>query len=238
MAQRLLSFLPYKLRKGIELAGYACNGMPANSFLFDKLLQPTVSFIDRFARREWYLRCEEAYAFVSNQFNRSVLAAMLGDLADFLIPLLRRLDRMSMGASIECRVPFLDHRLVEKVANLPLHYRISRTSDKWILKQVSARYLPRIIVKRKKAGFPLPLQDYLAPLARKELFRKGFCSEILGLNPIGIHEILAHWTQDMQAFFNLIALEIWGRLFVLNETIEEVSEFLTKIENKHSDRGS
>ena len=113
---------------------------------------------------------------------RAVLGAILGDLSNFLTPLLRRLDRMSMGTSIECRVPFLDHRLVHKAINLPLTYRVNRRADKWVLKQIASRYLPDRLVTRKKMGFPLPLQDYLAPLAHSELFMNGFCYEVLDLS--------------------------------------------------------
>ena len=108
---------------------------------------------------------------------RVVLGAMLADLTNFLSPLLRRLDRMSMAASVECRVPFLDHRLVKKAVNLPLSYRLHGSIDKWILKEIAAHYLPKDLVHRNKVGFPLPLQDYLAPLAREELLR-GFLSGI------------------------------------------------------------
>jgi asparagine synthase (glutamine-hydrolysing) len=233
-ARRLLGLLPKKIRKGIELAGYACNDLPATAFLFDQLLPHTVSFIDRYARRDWYQQCEEAYAFVTKPWDRAALGGMLGDLADFLTPLLRRLDRMSMGASVECRVPFLDHRLVKNVINLPLGFRIGKRVDKWVLKEVAARHLPPAIVKRRKVGFPLPLQDYLAPLAQSDLFRKGFCIEIVGLHPRGVQEVIASWKKNIQAFFNLVSLELWGRLFLMREPLEQVTELLVKLEAKHS----
>ena len=229
-ARRILSLLPSKIRKAIELVGYACNDLPTTSFLFDQLLPHTVSFIDRYARRDWYQRCTEAYTFVGTQWERASLGGMLGDLADFLTPLLRRLDRMSMGASVECRVPFLDHRLVKKVINLPLQYRIGKRVDKWMLKEIAARHLPENIVKRKKMGFPLPLHDYLAPFAQGDLFQKGFCNEIIGLHPRGIQEVIASWRTNIQAFFNLVSLELWGRLFIMQEPLEQVSELLEKIE--------
>lgn len=229
-ARRLLGLLPRKLRKAIELAGYICNGMPATSFRFDELLPHTVSFIDRYARLEWYRQCEEAYPFVSNLDDRSVLGRMLGDLADFLTPLLRRLDRMSMGASIECRVPFLDHILVNEVINLPLAYRVGGKTDKWLLKQIALQHLRPNIVNRRKAGFPLPLQDYLTPLASIDLFKKGFCNEVLGLHARGLQEVVASWNTNIQAFFSLVSLEIWGRLFILKESMEQVNELITRCE--------
>jgi asparagine synthase (glutamine-hydrolysing) len=229
-AKRLLSFFPNKIRKAVESIGYASSNLPTTSFLFDQLLPHTVSFIDRFARQDWFQQCSEAYSFVTNPWERACLGRMLGDLTDFLTPLLRRLDRMSMGASIECRVPFLDHRLVRNVINLPLHYRIRGRTDKWLLKAIAARHLPRAIVKRRKVGFPLPIQDYLAPFVHGNFFHKGFCNEIIGLHARGIRETIASRQMNVQAFFNLVSLEIWGRLFIMQQPLEQVSEYIVKAE--------
>ena len=65
-------------------------------------------------------------------------------------------DRMAMGNSIEGRFPFLDHRVVEFAATLPLHYKIRGINEKYILKKCMAPHLPKNIVKRTK-------QPYLAP---------------------------------------------------------------------------
>jgi hypothetical protein len=230
----VFGLLPAKIRKVIELVSYACNDLPTGSFLFDQLLPHTISFIDRYARRDWYQRCAEAYAFVSKPWEQASLGGMLGDLADFLTPLLRRLDRMSMGTSVECRVPFLDHRLVKKAVNLPLRYRIGKRDDKWVLKEVAARHLPASIVKRKKVGFPLPLEDYLSPFAHNDFFQKGFCHEAIGLHPRGIQEVVTSWHTNVQAFFNLVSLEIWGRLFIMQESLDQVTELLLKSETMHA----
>jgi asparagine synthase (glutamine-hydrolysing) len=190
------------------------------------LLAHSIAFLDKFSREDLRLRCREAYRFVSNEAERSVLAAMLADVTNFLSPLLRRLDRMSMAASVECRVPFLDHRLVNTVLNVPLSYRLRWSTDKWLLKDVASRYLPRTTVYRRKGGFPLPLEDYLAPLAREELFRGGFCLEFLGMHKRGVLEAVSHWRQNIHGFFNLLALELWGRLFFLRQPVEELTEQL------------
>ena len=131
---------------------------------------------------------------------------------------------MSMAASVECRVPFLDHRLVKKAINLPLSYRLHGAMDKWILKEIAAHYLPREIVFRKKLGFPLPLQDFLAPLAREEFFHAGFCLEFLDIQPKGLTDAILNWTHDVEGFFTLLTLEIWGRMFFLHQPVEEVTE--------------
>jgi len=208
-ARRLLGYLPAKLRQIINLAGHACNGVVATELPgYGSGLAQTIAMLDGFTRDELRSRCADAYRFVSNDGERAVLGAMLADLTNFLSPLLRRLDRMSMAASVECRVPFLDHRLVKKVINLPLSYRLRGSTDKWILKEIAGHYLPRDLLHRKKVGFPLPLQDFLAPLAREEFFRGGFCLEFLQLQRKGLNEAIATWKHDVEGFFTLLTLEI------------------------------
>lgn len=80
--------------------------------------------------------------------------------------LLIKADRMSMANSIELRVPFLDHRLVEYAATLPERYKINGSDTKFILKKSLEGQLPANIIRRRKMGFPTPLETML----RRELF--------------------------------------------------------------------
>jgi hypothetical protein len=229
-ARRLLGYLPAKLRQIINLAGHASNGVQATELPgYGSGLAQMIGMLDGFTRDELRTRCAEAYRFVENDGERGVLGAMLADLTNFLSPLLRRLDRMSMAASVECRVPFLDHRLVKKAVNLPLSYRLNGSTDKWILKEIAARHLPREIVYRKKLGFPLPLQDFLAPVAREEFFRGGFCLEFLDMQPKGLSEVILNWRHDVEGFFTLLTLEIWGRLFFQHQSLDAVTEQIRRL---------
>jgi asparagine synthase (glutamine-hydrolysing) len=72
--------------------------------------------------------------------------------------LLIKADRMSMAASIELRVPFLDYRLVEFVATIPSEYKIQQGEGKYPLKKMMEGILPKEIIYRKKMGFPTPLK--------------------------------------------------------------------------------
>ena len=230
--QPLLRLVPAKLYDWLALLVYNQAGMPVGGHRFRERLPPTVDLIDRYARLDWTERCVEAYGFVADPRDRAVLGSMLADLSDFLSPLLRRLDRTSMGASVECRVPFLDHRLVHRAINLPLDYKVGRHADKWILKQVATRYFSGQLVTRKKMGFPLPLEQYLEPLADLEFFKDGFCEHTLGLSRRGLAHLVASWRRSVHGFFGLLTLEIWGRLFFMGQSIEEVSEQLESIERK------
>jgi asparagine synthase (glutamine-hydrolysing) len=239
LLKQWVKYLPSKLRKGFAMAGYACNGVPFTGFSeYEGLLAHSTAFLDNFARESLLLRCADAYQFIQSDTERLVLAAMLADISNFLTPLLRRLDRMSMAASVECRVPFLDHRLVHTIINLPLSYRLRGLTDKWLLKEIASHYLPRKLVYRRKLGFPLPLTDYLAPLASEELFRDGFCAEFLGLHGRGMAVAVSDWRRNVDGFFNLLTLEIWGRLFFLRQTVEELTESFDRLKNPKTVRHS
>jgi asparagine synthase (glutamine-hydrolysing) len=74
--------------------------------------------------------------------------------------LLERGDRMTMAASIEARMPFMDHELAAFVSSLPDRYRVRGTTTKWILRQAMARILPSRILTRPKVGFRVPVNDW------------------------------------------------------------------------------
>lgn len=222
--------LPEKIRMGLGLLGFVSVGLPVTGFHFRELLPHTASIVDSYTRHDWRDRCSEAYWFVDSEKDRVVLGAMLADLGDFLTPLLRRLDRMSMSASVESRVPFLDHRLVHEVVNLPLSMRLRAGSDKWILKRIADKYLPSSIVRRKKAGFPLPMHDYLGPLASMSLFENGFCMQVLGYKQSGLRNAVSNWSDNTVGFFSLVSLEIWGRLYFLDQTVDQINALIENLE--------
>ena len=74
--------------------------------------------------------------------------------------LLVKADKMTMAASVELRVPFLDHRLVEAAMELPSAYKINGNEGKFIIKKMAQSFLPDEIVLRKKMGFPVPTRDW------------------------------------------------------------------------------
>ena len=83
------------------------------------------------------------------------------DLHTYLCSLLDRNDRMTMGASIECRVPFLDYRLVEGVAAMPSSALFAGRKTKHLLRQSIGQRLPPQFLRHRKWGFGVPWTEYL-----------------------------------------------------------------------------
>ena len=92
---------------------------------------------------------------------RSLLDQLLAaDLKTYLHELLMKQDQMSMAASIESRVPFLDHKLVEFAAQLPVRMKLRGLATKYILRRSMRNRLPEAILTRKKMGFPVPIGSW------------------------------------------------------------------------------
>jgi asparagine synthase (glutamine-hydrolysing) len=143
------------------------------------------------------------------------------DLKTYLVELLMKQDQMSMAASIESRVPFLDHHLVEFAAALPPRMKLRGFTTKWILREAVRSILPREILTRRKMGFPVPFAMWVkgawAGMLRDVLLDSR--SRERGIvDPAGVERLIdahaAGRADGGDALWALLNLELWYRTHI------------------------
>jgi asparagine synthase (glutamine-hydrolysing) len=143
------------------------------------------------------------------------------DLKTYLLELLMKQDNMSMATSVESRVPFLDHRLIEFTATLPGHLKLKGRQGKQILRRAFKDLLPESILKRKKMGFPVPIEIWLRKdfnsyaasiLLDEETQRRGY------FLPSCVERILREHREGVadhsSRIWTLVNFELWNRIFI------------------------
>jgi len=136
--------------------------------------------------------------------------------------LLVRGDRMTMAASVEGRVPFLDHEFVEFAFRMSRRLKVRGFDRKWLIKQVARKYLPSEIVNRRKVGFEVPLAQWFRGKLKEMCYDK-IC-ETNGLSSLfdrsKMKQILdkhcSGQKDNTQKIWTLLGLAIWNDLFCKN----------------------
>ncbi|MBI3787143.1 MAG: hypothetical protein HY276_02705 [Ignavibacteriales bacterium] len=130
--------------------------------------------------------------------------------------LLMRVDKVSMATSIEARVPFLDHRMVEYTMTIPRRYKIKNGEPKYILKKAVEGIIPNNIIYRKKQGFAAPVNEWLrnewfgfmkdrllnSPLLNQYGFKRDFIAAIIERHKQGKRD-------DGMQLWTLLNLTLW-----------------------------
>jgi len=132
--------------------------------------------------------------------------------------LLLKADRMTMAHSLELRVPFLDHKLVELTARLPLNLKIRGATRKYLLKRCMQPVLPSKIINRAKRGFPIPTKRWFRKDLRGFVREKLLASDSPCLHYFPRQEISrvldAHRYRDCSGqIYALLVFDEWCRVF-------------------------
>ncbi len=197
-----------------------------NFSIFGKAMQTKLFSSDTKARIAEQNPYQYQNEWLKNTDAKEVLDKLLYvDSKTYLHELLMKQDQMSMAASIESRVPFLDHKLVEFTAQMPVNMKLRGNTTKFLLKESMKGILPDEILYRPKMGFPVPtarwlrnefkgyVDDYV--LSERTLARGIFDAKF-------VKELVAQHNQGADhsnRIFRLINFEMWIRIFIENEKL-------------------
>jgi asparagine synthase (glutamine-hydrolysing) len=222
--------IPSALKRKLHHTFLARNGSSWTTFYFD-------NFYAAFSEADQHHLLSNELQFNSGDAYRdtmafwdeskgSLLSRMLfTDIKTYLVELCMKQDQMSMAASIESRVPFLDHKLVEFALSIPPEFKTRGLTGKRILKAAMQNHLPKEILNRSKMGFPTPVSDWLLgpqlevvenTVTDERSMNRGLFKAEAVKNLFAQHRS-KH--QDHSAkLWRLLNLELWHRVFIDGES--------------------
>jgi len=180
-----------------------------------------------------------------NGSNGMLSRLLYTDVKTYLVELLMKQDQMSMSASIESRVPFLDHRLVEFAARLPERLKLDGFTTKRILREAVRPLLPPAVLTRPKMGFPVPFAGWVGgrwnSVAREVLLDRRTRQRGL-LNPVQLEQLLDRHRDGVQAggdaIWALLNLELWYRTFIDGGGVQTLPAPASMAARAHSTGGT
>ena len=153
------------------------------------------------------------------------------DVKTYLVELLMKQDQMSMSMSIESRVPFLDHVLVEFAARLPHRLKLNGLTTKRILREAAKGLIPPGILARRKMGFPVPFAGWVGDgwnACASDVLLDRRARERGLMNPAAVSALLRDHAKGVRAggdaIWALMNLELWHRTFIDGEGIQTLEK--------------
>lgn len=219
--ERTFLYLPADIDT-IYFDNFAVFGRARQGELLSPAMRERVGAIDPYAAH---------HAALARTNARSLLNRLLyADTRTYLQELLMKQDQMSMAASIESRVPFLDHPLVEFAAALPQRMKLRGVTTKYILREAMKGALPPEVLSRKKMGFPVPVGAWFAGAFRHVveefvLSPRAATRGLFDMNAVSrmADQHLRGEQKHDQRLWALVNLEIWQRIFLDGEPVESIS---------------
>ena len=157
---------------------------------------------------------------------------LYSDLKEYLQGLLHVEDRASMAASIESRVPILDHRIVELAASVPYKYKMRHGLTKYLLRQAAKGSVPDVILARRdKMGFPTPIDIWFSRRSRAildflnspEVESRGVLDRRKAIDMVSDH--VRGKSNNSFIIWKMINIELWFSLFIERKSVQEIDSF-------------
>jgi asparagine synthase (glutamine-hydrolysing) len=160
---------------------------------------------------------------VTPMSDRAFLGSCLQDLYGHLQDLLHRHDRLSMAASVELRVPFLENRLIDFAIHLPRRHKYRQKTGKWLLKKVAEKHIPRQNVYAPKVGFDMS-PGFTA--GAQGLLHKGLLRDAMKWSAPAVEDLVDLARRDESSRIRLVGMELFLRLYAGGETTGNLTEAL------------
>ena len=168
-----------------------------------------------------------AFAHIADPLERVLAAQTIHLQQSGSRHILYRVDTAAKVADLHALLPFADPEYMNFILNLPARFKIRgkgflglRPEPKWLLKRVAAKLVPESAVYRPKAGFDLPILEYL-PAVPPGLRGEAAVPELFEMTEEGFGHLADSCAGSVDAHF-LTGLEVWARLFVRGESVERV----------------
>ena len=234
IARGMIPMLPARLARYARRSFLAMDRTPESMF-FDNFAAIRLADQQQLLAAAWRGAATRAGAYGSSlgYFNApngssTLLDRLLyADMKTYLVELLMKQDQMSMAASIESRVPFLDHKLVEYAATLPDEWKLNGWTTKRVLRESMKGLLPESILNRPKMGFPVPFANWTRGawngVVRDVLLDRRSRERGI-IDPPAVDRLLtdhaAGRTDGGDRLWSLLNLELWHRTFIDQEGIQ------------------
>jgi len=190
-------------------------GSPMDRSMALRALSPELNFL----QTKLFDRLEG----VAPASDRAFLASCFYDLYSHLQDLLHRHDRLSMAASVELRVPFLENRLIDFALHLPRRQKYRDGTGKWLLKKVAERHLPRENIRAAKNGFEM---DAAFSAGTQGMLRGGLLRDAMKWSSSELDDLIDMARSQETSRLRLVGMEMLLRLYMNGETTGDLTEAL------------
>jgi len=158
---------------------------------------------------------------IQDPYERSIKILMIENLCDYQQHLLNRRYEMGILSGVSLYFPFLDIDVLKFAINLPVKYSLNWRKSKKVVREAAGALLGPAITERPKWAGAVPIDDWVIPLSF--LLKNGFVCSALHCK---YDDLMSHLNGDSKAIWNMIDVEIWGRLNFLGQGPEEIIDLI------------